>query len=327
MKIAIMNIVLSLVFGICVLTGRASSVEHSRVTRDIAFDRLSQILMNGSIIHANHLAATFSGTSRMQWFCTNFDSLDAHWRSAFGLPSPSTDAKDVVCDPPTIEAAIGALASPLTRMFYSEVVTAGTSGTIYLADMCTLMEEDIIRFYGVSVKEFFKLICADAGAKHTFGISGGLVLTESASASIKRYKSQIFARMMVISATDVSQIRSLCTDFPSFQAAITKQGLNSSEVQINLCDNVETLLAPSDARAYLLEPMGNLFEVMLLNAGPVKSAYTQSLCSNLDVDAMEDLGFDGNRIVTNACALNSASLARRRGPNPCLTCSFDYGIL
>ncbi|OCL13389.1 hypothetical protein AOQ84DRAFT_372229 [Glonium stellatum] len=327
-----MNLITALALTVSVSPSLAG-LGSAMALRDEVARLFLDVLTNGSLVEAHQIVAA-SNDSQLQWLCTNFDALDAHWKASFGLSHLSSDIKAVICNPSTSVDAITAVSIPLTHMFRSEISAAGQIGTAYLTNMCTLMYPRVIKSFGLDIEEFFNSICPDVGDtdKITFRTdldSSEYVLGDKAATDIMKYRSQVFARWIILSVTDISHLHYLCNNFGLFELRIGMQGLNSSFVRIDIC-NTTHMPNPNAAKVYLMEAMSSLFEAMLINAAPPHSRYMSSLCEDLDEASMNSLGFDGHGIRSAACSLSSvipprsAGFKRHGGPNPCLSCEFQY---
>ena len=111
------------------------------------------------------------------------------------------------------------------------------------------------------------MICSNAGEINVTLQKGPnhiqYVLDDKAITAILTHKSLVFALWIVLAATDPSQLRYLCNNFGFSESGISIQGLNSSYVRIDICNNTD-MPNPNVARASLMKAMNNLFEATFM---------------------------------------------------------------
>jgi hypothetical protein len=108
----------------------------------IANRQLFDILTNSSLVEANQMLLVIVLSSNS--FTPT--SIDARWKTSFGLNHAFSDPKTVICNPSTKGDAIAAIPTTLTHMFHSEVLAAEQLGIGYLIGIRILMHPSIIKF-------------------------------------------------------------------------------------------------------------------------------------------------------------------------------------
>jgi hypothetical protein len=194
------------------------------------------------------------------------------------------------------------------------------------------MHPSVIKLFGLSTETSFDLICSNAGEMNITLQTGPnhiqCVLDDKVITTILKHKSQVFALWIVLAATGPSQVRYLCNNFGLFEPGINIQGLNSSYVRIDICNNTD-MPNPTVSKTSLMKATSNLFEVMLIHTAPPQSGYMSSLCKHLDEASIDSLSIDGCRIHSTAGSLSRgnspryAGFKRHAGLNPCLSCAFQ----
>ncbi|KAK6393085.1 hypothetical protein LTR65_002776 [Meristemomyces frigidus] len=110
----------------------------------------------------------------------------------------------------------------------------------------------------------------------------------------------MYGLMIASSATSDSQLSIYCAHAPEYIASLNAMMLNGTLVQSTICD-VKEPMTSDEGIAAIRTWSSRIFCTVVENVSNV-SGWLPWLCANLDADAMEAVGLDGQAVHTQVCS-------------------------